>query len=275
MIYLLLFGSAVGQSFFQTLGLAGRKHSVSSHLTFFLSAFSGHEVSATRFRNHVLAGAGAFDALGNTLSCFQLWHRFAPFRVCLFPVAADADRPLPVFTSLDWIVSDADISSEKFAGGFQNALVLQTFRDFVHQLEPFLRMRHFASFEHDGYFELVSFLQKLYAMRNFELIVMGVDVQTEFDFLDFLRLVVFFLILHFLLLLVAELSEVHDAADRGIASLGDHDQIKSGVFCLQAGRTEFHYAELFPIRRDNEQIGVSIGTVVVFQQLSDSRILLF
>ena len=75
-------------------------------------------------------------------------------------------------------------------------------------------MGHLTSFEHDGHFQLVPFLQKFNSVRNLELVVMRINVQTELDLLDLLRLIVPLLILHLLFLFIAQFAEIHDPADR-------------------------------------------------------------
>ena len=149
----------------------------------------------------------------------------------------------------------------------------QAFRYLVHKLKAFLRMRHFASFEHDRDFQLAAFLQKLYSVCDLEIVVMRINIQTELDLLHFLCLIMLLLIFQLLLLFIQKFAEIHNTAHRRNASFRHHDQIKTRIFCLLARRTKFQSPQLLSVRSNYEQIHVSIGPIIIFQQLSDCRIL--
>ena len=85
----------------------------------------------------------------------------------------------------------------------------------------------FPPLKDDRRFQLVSFFQESPAMTHLEFEVMVVGIRMEPEFLQERNVLVFPLKLIFLRLLILELSEVHDLADRWRRIRYDLDQVET------------------------------------------------
>lgn len=123
-------------------------------------------------------------------------------------------------------------------------------------------MGHFAAFEHHSGFQFAAFLQKFDPVPDFEIVIMFVNVQTELNFFDLLRCLVLFLVFQLFLLLVAELSEVHNFTDRRLACFSDQNEIQSRSFGGFACSCEFLHTQLFPFRANDQKIAVRESLII-------------
>ncbi|MPM95884.1 hypothetical protein SDC9_143040 [bioreactor metagenome] len=77
---------------------------------------------------------------------------------------------------------------------------------------------------------------------------MGVDVDVEFDFLDFLGHTILALRLEILLLLEEQFSEVHDPHHRRYGTIRHQHQIQTGALRQFAGLGQGYNVQLFSVR---------------------------
>jgi hypothetical protein len=100
--------------------------------------------------------------------------------------------------------------------------------------------RHFAAPELDGGLDLVSFPQEPDGVLELEVVVMLVDVGPELDLFDVDDLLLLLRLVGLLLLLVEELAEVHDAADRRLGRRGHLHQVESRCLSHPQGLLHRH-----------------------------------
>mgnify|MGYP007042151713 FL=1 len=93
---------------------------------------------------------------------------------------------------------------------------------FQHPYSDFL-VGHFATTKLKMHFDLVSLVQEILSMPDLGEVVVFININAEFDLLDLAHNVLLF----FFLLgeVVAELPEIHDAANRWLSIRSDLDQI--------------------------------------------------
>ena len=103
-----------------------------------------------------------------------------------------------------------------------------------HTLQQFtsqVQMRHFAAPEPERHFDLVAIVEKLEHVAHLDVIVIGVGVGAEFDFLDLDGFLLLTRLSFFLLLLVFEFAEIHDLTNGRIGIWRNLDKIKSDLIC--------------------------------------------
>src|SRR5215210_2658882 len=96
----------------------------------------------------------------------------------------------------------------------------------LQQLVAEILARHFAAPELDGGLDLVPFAQEADGVLELEVVVVLVDVGPELDLFDVDDLLLLLRLVGLLLLLVEELAEVHDAADRRLGRRGHLHQVE-------------------------------------------------
>src|SRR5436190_15221637 len=127
---------------------------------------------------------------------------------------------------------------------FRDGHVAQFVDEPLEDPPPDFRMRHLASAEEDRRLDLVAVLEEALDVLLLELIVVLVDLRPELDLLDQDHLLVLLGLPAPLLLLVLELAEVHDAADRRHRRRRDLDEVESFLPCDGQGLRRRHDAEL-------------------------------
>lgn len=107
-----------------------------------------------------------------------------------------------------------------------------------------LLVRNLPSFEYDGRFYLMPFLDESAGMANLEFEVMIVRVGMEPEFLQLRNVLVLPLELFFLCLLIAEFPEIHDLTDRRVCIRHDLDEIEAFLARDLQSFTRGHDADL-------------------------------
>lgn len=105
--------------------------------------------------------------------------------------------------------------------------VVQVFFDPLGKLMTKLLVGHLTSFELELNAHLVSFSQEVLRMKDFDMIVVRVDADTELQFLHLATLLMLVGFLLVLLLKVFVFAVIDDLADRGFSVRGDLDKIKT------------------------------------------------
>src|SRR5450755_1022950 len=123
----------------------------------------------------------------------------------------------------DLVEPVAEHLGARLGGGLSREVDEKTIEDLL----PVFPARHFASAELDRRLHFVSMRQKLQDVLDLEVVVVVVDVRAKFHFFDLCRLLFLLRVLLLLLLLVDELPEVHDPADRRIGGRRDFDQVEA------------------------------------------------
>ena len=153
-----------------------------------------------------------------------------------------------------------------------------------------LGMRHFTPTETDHDLDAVALGQEAAHIAHLDLVVARVGHRAELDFLDLDLLLLLLGLGSLLLLLEAELAEVHDLADRWIGIGLDFDQIQSGLFSQAQGLVARKHAEHLAIGADHAHlqhadiavspvqlvgiyVGILIGWIVCPPAISDERLL--
>ena len=119
--------------------------------------------------------------------------------------------------------------------------------EIVNHLESELLMGHFTPPESKRDFDLHFLAQKIDRMAELDAEIMRVDGRAELDFFHFIRVVMLLGFLFLLGLLIAELPEIHQTADRG-----------SGV------RRDFHKVHAFgagQVNRISERNDSQLGAI--------------
>ena len=93
-----------------------------------------------------------------------------------------------------------------------------------------LLVRHFATAEAQGYFDLVFFLQKARHVAQLDLVVVFVRTWAQLDFLDLYLLLLELLLMLALLFLVLEFAVIHDSANRRLSHRCNLNQINPCFF---------------------------------------------
>ena len=102
-------------------------------------------------------------------------------------------------------------------------------------------VRHFAAAEAERDFHLVAVFEEAGHRTGLHLIIMGVDVRTHLDFLEFSRLLLLLGGVLLLLLFVAKLAIVDDLADRGVLVRRNFDEVESCLLgSIKRGRQRHH-----------------------------------
>ena len=114
--------------------------------------------------------------------------------------------------------------------GFDLAVDLHLFGDPVELLAAKIHVGHFAATEAQGDLHLVAALQELDRIFDLAVEVVVIGARTDFDFFDFDDFLVLTSFGFTLLLLVFELTVVHDLADGRRGGGGNFHQIKPGFF---------------------------------------------
>jgi hypothetical protein len=109
---------------------------------------------------------------------------------------------------------------------------------------PEFLMRHFATPEAQGHFDLVFFFQETRHVPELDLVIVFVGTRAQFDFLDLHLLLLQLGLVRPLLLLVLELAVVHDAADWRLGCRSDLNQINTGFFSHLQGSANIDDAKL-------------------------------
>ena len=121
----------------------------------------------------------------------------------------------------------------------------------LHHPKAEFLMRHLApaEFKHDFHFHVLA--EKINRVLDFDAEVMRVNTRTELDFFDDRGVLVLFGFLFLLGLLIAELAQVHEAADRGRGSGGDFDQVHTVLARHGQRVVEGDDPKLFAVHSDN------------------------
>ena len=90
-------------------------------------------------------------------------------------------------------------------------------------------MRHFPATEADGELHLIFVLQELVRVAHFGLIVVVFDARAHLDLFEFDNLLALAGLVGLFLLLVFELAEVHDLADRRVYVRRHLNEVEAGV----------------------------------------------
>ena len=121
-------------------------------------------------------------------------------------------------------------------------------------------MCHFATTETQGDLHFVAIFQKAHHIPHLHIVVVGIRIGTEFDLFDFDNFLLLPGLALALLLLIFELSEVHDFANGRGRVWRDFNQIKSGfnrhfygtfgrdnadVFSFSANKANFGRSDMF------------------------------
>ena len=114
-------------------------------------------------------------------------------------------------------------------------------------------MDDLAATEEHRHLAAIAVLKKTADMAQLGFIVMVVRFRTDLDFLDLHHRLVALGFLLFLLLLVLELAEVHDTADRRLRIGGDFHQIKTVFLGHGNGFITAQNTKLFPFGADYPQ----------------------
>lgn len=151
-----------------------------------------------------------------------------------------------------------------------NCFIAQIFDQPFENLTAQSLARHFASAEEDSGFYLIAFVEEPEHMVLFRLIVMFIHVDAEFHFLHRDDMLMFFCLALALLLLVHELSEVHDAANRRLCGGRDLYQIKV-LFFGEFERFEgWQNTELIPFVIDHAKFAGSNAIIGADKTLVDT-----
>src|SRR4030095_9314936 len=124
---------------------------------------------------------------------------------------------------------------------FNDALVLDVLDQAFQNLSAQVRACHFTPPEEDSRFGLISLPQEPQQMILLRLIVVVVDIDAELHFFDYDLFLMFFGLALFLFLLVQEFPIIHDAANRGLSSGRDFNQVQvlfAGHFQRFVGRQD-------------------------------------
>ena len=118
----------------------------------------------------------------------------------------------------------------------------QSLQQSVAQLGPGL----LATAEHDRHLDLRPGFQEADDVTLLGLVIVRVDLGTEFLFLDDGLLLVFARLAQLLCRLVLELAVVHDLAHRRFGLWGYFDEVEIGIRCHAEGVFDAHDAHLLP-----------------------------
>ena len=122
---------------------------------------------------------------------------------------------------------------------------------FPDHLETKFRMRHFASTEFQGDFDLHVLAQKVDPMLDFDREVVGIDLRTKLDFLNARGVLVFLGFLVAFGLFVSVLAEIDQTADGRIRVGGDLNQVNAISASHGQRVTQAEDPELFAINPDD------------------------
>ena len=145
----------------------------------------------------------------------------------------------------------------QLAGLFRDHFICDT----VQQFQTKLLVRHFATPEAQGHFNLVAFAQEFQHRAHLDIIVMLVRAGTKLDFLDFNDVLLFAGLSLALLLLILEFAEVHDLADRRFRIGRDFNQVKPGLLGLGHRAGWRNNANVFPVCANQANLGAANAVV--------------
>src|SRR5687768_4674571 len=111
--------------------------------------------------------------------------------------------------------------------GLDDAVVADVLGHPIQQSIPQIGARHLPAAELDRGLDLVALVEEAQQVAHLEVVVVVVDVGAELDLLDLEGLLLLPRLLGLLLLLVEELAEVHDAADRRARGRRHLDQVEA------------------------------------------------
>ena len=115
----------------------------------------------------------------------------------------------------------------------------------IHLAETKFLVRHFASAEAKAHFHLHVLAEEIDGMPELHAEIMRINIRAELDFLNLVRVLVFLAFLILFGLLVTELAEVNEPANRWRSSGGDLNQIHASLARESERLVEGHYPELF------------------------------
>lgn len=106
-------------------------------------------------------------------------------------------------------------------------------------------MRHFATTEAKGHFDLVFFFQEARHIPELDLVIVFVGTRAKFDFLHLHLLLLQLGFVSSLLFLILELAVIHDPANRWLGHRCDFYEINTSFFCHLQCSTNIDNTELF------------------------------
>ena len=135
-------------------------------------------------------------------------------------------------------------------------------------------MSHLPSPQCQSDLEAELLIQKVDRLIQFSFIIMLIDIDMKLDLFDFLSGSILALRLEVFLLLIAQLTEVHDPDHRRIGRIGNQYKILSGL-CRQLFGSGIGYnPQLTSICSDQANLIQLDAAIIGFQQLGDKNTLL-
>src|SRR5436305_7498775 len=124
----------------------------------------------------------------------------------------------------------------------------------LQQLVAEVLARHFTAPELDGGLHLVPFAEEADGVLELEIVVVLVDVGAELDLFEMDDLLLLLRYVRLLLLLVEELAEVHDAADRRLRRRRHLHQVEGLLLCPPQRLFDRHDARLRAVSLDQAHL---------------------
>jgi len=134
-------------------------------------------------------------------------------------------------------------------------------RDAVQKLQTKLLVRHLAAAEAQGDLHLVAFAEEFQHGAHLHIVIVGIGPGTELDLLDLDDVLLLAGLGLAFLLLVLELAEVHDLADRRFRVRRDLDKIKTGLFGHHHGTGGGDDSDVLAIGADQSDLGAADSLV--------------
>lgn len=123
--------------------------------------------------------------------------------------------------------------------------------DLFHYLMPYLQVHHFPASEKHVHLYFVTFLQEGARTSNLCIDVMRIRFRSYPDLLENDLMLLHLGLVFLLLLLILELAEVHDLADRRFCIRGDLYQVQVSFSCHGLGVIQGYDSDLFPVLINN------------------------
>ena len=127
-------------------------------------------------------------------------------------------------------------------------------KEFVNDLKTDLCMGHFTSAEFEGDFHLHILAEKINCVLDFDAEIVRIDLGAELDLFDFRRVLVLLGFFVAFGLFVAELAEIHQAANGRVGIRRDLDQVHPIGSRHVQGVPETQHPQLLAIHPDDTDL---------------------
>jgi hypothetical protein len=143
-----------------------------------------------------------------------------------------------------------DAATDEFRLEIRVAVRRNLAQEFMHHLKTDVRVGHFTAAELQGDLYLHVLAEEIDGMLDLHPKVVGIDLRAQLDFFYLIGVLMLLGFLVFLGLLVAELAEIDEPANRRIGASGDLDEIDTGRPRHVKGITQAEDAKLFAVGSD-------------------------